>query len=293
MKDDIEDLDFSFGKYSSTSMHEEYENFVTFNAYIESLPVEVKRAKGIIGRKKNFNNISDLFSSFCQKTEKSHALFRRGSSSDDVLVNTWLSFVYEKEKIVSAIANVPTYSPISREFLVDFVKNSVDEAFPLLAPKALMALGIILIYEEAIPSAKVDGVVYINDNGNPVIAMSLRYSRIDNYWFTLMHELSHVLLHYENLGSPIIDNMDVIAEPENLIESQADRMALDTLIPRGLWRGCSAKQTLREDDLFAFSKEIGIHPAIVAGRIRNEKRSYKFFSRIVNAVNLREVIFNV
>ncbi|MGP3141739.1 ImmA/IrrE family metallo-endopeptidase [Serratia nevei] len=293
MKDDIDDLDFSFGKYSSTSMHEEYVNFLTFSEYIDSLPLEAKRAKGIIGRKKDFKNISDLFSSFCQKTAKSNALFRKGASSDDLLVSTWLSFVYEKEKVISAVANVPEYTPIEKEFLLEFVKNSVEEEFPLQAPKVLMALGIILIYEEAIPSAKVDGAVYINDNGNPVIAMSLRYSRIDNYWFTLMHELSHVILHYEKLDSPIIDNIDIVTDPEDLIESQADRMALDALIPRGSWRGCQAKQSLKEEDLFAFSKEIGIHPAIVAGRIRKERQSYKFFSKIVSAVNLREIVFNV
>ena len=291
MKDYIDDIDFSFGKYSSTSLHQEYDDFLRFSEYVELLPDEVKRSKNITGRRKNYKNISTLFSSFCNADAKNATLFRKGTSCDDRLINAWLSFVYEKEEVMCSILNVPQYIPLTSDILSAFAKNSIDENFPLVAPKALLKLGIILIYEESIPSAKVDGVVYVNDHGNPVIGMSLRFSRIDNYWFTLMHELSHVLLHYNQLGSPIIDDTEREIESEDLVEAQADRKALDLLIPRSLWRGCAAKRSLREDDLFSFSNEIGIHPAIVAGRIRKETRSYKIFSKIVNQINVREMIF--
>jgi len=291
VKDYIDDIDFSFGKYSSTSLHQEYDDFLRFSEYVELLPDEVKRSKNITGRRKNYKNISTLFSSFCNADAKNATLFRKGTSCDDRLINAWLSFVYEKEEVMCSILNVPQYIPLTSDILSAFAKNSIDENFPLVAPKALLKLGIILIYEESIPSAKVDGVVYVNDHGNPVIGMSLRFSRIDNYWFTLMHELSHVLLHYNQLGSPIIDDTEREIESEDLVEAQADRKALDLLIPRSLWRGCAAKRSLREDDLFSFSNEIGIHPAIVAGRIRKETRSYKIFSKIVNQINVREMIF--
>ncbi|QIF95927.1 ImmA/IrrE family metallo-endopeptidase [Proteus vulgaris] len=293
MRNNIDDIDFSFGKYSSTSLHEEYDNYLRFSDYVDALPAEVKRAKNISGRNKNYNNISSLFSSFCKSNKKNSTLFRKGISSNDSLINTWLSFVYEKENFICSMANIPPYSPITVEKLNDFTKNSINEDFPLNAPKALLELGIVLVYEQFIPSAKVDGVVYVNDNGNPVIGMSLRFGRIDNFWFTLMHELSHVLLHYNKLDSPIVDDTERTIDPEDLIEAQADRMALDLLIPRNMWRGCAAKRSLKEDELFSFAKEVGIHPAIVAGRIRSETKSYKYFSKIVNKVNVREIIFNV
>ncbi|KEA51774.1 hypothetical protein DT73_16125 [Mangrovibacter sp. MFB070] len=292
MKGDIEDIDFSFGKYSSVSLHDEYKEFLHFREYLESLPPDFKRSKGIVGKNRNYENISELFTSFCNNHSKRSALFRKGKSADDVLVSTWLSFVYDKERIISSIADVPRYQKILKEDLVELAKNSVNEKFPLMAPKSLLSLGIILIYQEAIPSAKTDGVVYVNEHGNPVIAMSLRYSRLDNYWFTLLHELSHVVLHYEQLGSPIIEDFDENS-PDDLIESQADRLALDSLIPRNLWRGCIAKESLKEKDLLMFAKEIGIHPAIIAGRIRNERKTYSHFSKIVNSINFRELVFNV
>ncbi|HEM8820268.1 TPA: ImmA/IrrE family metallo-endopeptidase [Raoultella planticola] len=293
MKEKIEDIDFSFGKHSSTSLHKEYEDFLHFHEYIDSLPADLKRNKGITGRNRNYENISELFTSFCSnRGDKGGALFRKGTSADDLLISTWLSFVYEKERIISSVSEIPAYNKLEKESLSKLSKYSVDENFPLAAPKLLLSLGIILIYQEAIPSAKVDGVVYVNEYGNPVIAMSLRYSRLDNYWFTLLHELSHVVLHYERLEAPIIEDLDV-NDPDNLVESQADRLALDSFIPRNLWRGCAVKESLKEDDLFAFAKEIGIHPAIIAGRVRNERKSYKYFSKIINAVNFRELVFNV
>lgn len=292
MKENFEDIDFSFGKYSSLSLHEEYEDFLQFQKYIELLPSDFKRSKGITGKNRNYKNISELFNSFCINQGKGSALFRKGASADDSLVSTWLSFVYEKERIISSIADIPSYRKISKEYLSQLVKNSLDEEFPLIAPQLLLRLGIILIYQEAIPSAKVDGVVYVNKSGNPVIAMSFRYSRLDNYWFTLLHELSHIALHYEHLEAPIIEDLDV-NDPDNLIESQADRLALDSFIPRNLWRGCVVKESLREDDLFIFAKELGIHPAIIAGRVRKERKAHQYFSKIVNAVNFRELVFNV
>ncbi|EKN6274145.1 TPA: ImmA/IrrE family metallo-endopeptidase [Yersinia enterocolitica] len=289
MKNNIEDIDFSFGKYSSESFHEEYNRFIEFSDYINSLSPEVRKAKGISGRNKNYGSISSLFSSFCERSEKNTALFRKSSSSNTSLINSWLSFVYEKEQFISSVANVPVYSPLTIDFLKEFTKNSINEKFPIYAPKVLLDMGVILIYEEAIPTAKVDGVVYVNSYGNPVIALSLRFNRIDNYWFTLMHELSHVLLHYDLLGSPIIDDLE--NESEDLVEAQADRMALDSLIPRSMWRGCEVKNSLQEKDLFSFSKEIGIHPAIVAGRVRNERKCYNIFSKVVNNIDIRELVF--
>ena len=34
-------------------------------------------------------------------------------------------------------------------------------------------------------------------NGAPVAALTLRYDRLDNFWFTLLHELAHIALHMD------------------------------------------------------------------------------------------------
>ena len=62
--------------------------------------------------------------------------------------------------------------------------------------------------------------------------MTLRYSRLDNYWFVLFHELSHIILHYDKLQSPIFDDLD--KESGDDIELDANYYAMEHLVPRYL-----------------------------------------------------------
>jgi HTH-type transcriptional regulator/antitoxin HigA len=135
---------------------------------------------------------------------------------------------------------------------------------------------------------KIDGCVFKVASGNPVIGISFRYTRLDHFWFTLMHELAHVALHQEQLSSPILDDLE--SERPDLIEREADRLASDSLIPRNEWRNCPAKYSLAEADVRSFAQKMGIAPQIVAGRLRREFRRHELFSGLVNEVNVREIL---
>ena len=152
----------------------------------------------------------------------------------------------------------------------------------------LLDRGIILVYERAIPAAKVDGVVFKLKNGNPVIGLSLRYARLDHYWFTLMHELAHVVLHDEQLSTPIVDDLDV--DSSDLIERQANRLAANSMIPSNLWRTCPAKASLKVADVISFAIELRIAPHIVAGRLRRELGRHEVFTDLAHSVNVREML---
>lgn len=100
--------------------------------------------------------------------------------------------------------------------------------------------------------------------GHPVIQLSLLRKTDDQFWFTLFHELGHVLLHGEkelylngNGGSA---------------EDEADRWASDTLIPPDI-----AERLPRDRNLSAvgaIAAELGIAPSIVLGRIQRETKDY-------------------
>lgn len=75
----------------------------------------------------------------------------------------------------------------------------------------------------------VDGVVIKTDNG-PVIGMSLRYDRVDNFWFTLIHELSHIAKHYKEQNSIIVDDLDSnIHQNCEKIENEANELTKKNL----------------------------------------------------------------
>ena len=72
----------------------------------------------------------------------------------------------------------------------------------------------------ALPQSFLDGAVFYLDD-NPVVVVTLRYDRIDNFWFTLLHEIAHVVL--KDKGTHIDDR---IMDPSKLdIEKRADKMA--------------------------------------------------------------------
>src|SRR5580658_874138 len=59
-------------------------------------------------------------------------------------------------------------------------------------PKLFAEYGIRFVVVEPLPGARIDGAAFWLNELSPVIAMSVRYDRIDNFWFTVMHECSHV-----------------------------------------------------------------------------------------------------
>lgn len=159
-------------------------------------------------------------------------------------------------------------------------------------PDLLAELGIILIYEESIPSLKLDGSAFLLPNGTPVIALSFRHARVDNFWFTLMHELAHVVLHYDLLTTPIIDDLENPDHSATDIEIQANRLAKESFITRAQWRNCPAKSSTNKDVLIKFASKLNIHPAILAGLLRKDRNKYDIDSDIISSTNTRRLIFN-
>lgn len=223
-----------------------------------------------------------------QNRSNSDTLFRSSKTIAQAQATVWLSKVRSIAEWFTAATSLPEFSGLEAGILGELAKLSVRRNFSEELQKVLLSHGVILIHERALPSMKVDGASFKLVSGNPVIGISLRYSRLDYYWFTLMHELAHVVMHNEILDSPIMDDLD--EAPTTLIERQADRLASDSLIPKNEWRNCPARYTLKEVDLLRFARKIGIAPQIVAGRIRRDLRRHEIFSDLIHEVNMREIL---
>ncbi|MDN4734704.1 ImmA/IrrE family metallo-endopeptidase [Vibrio parahaemolyticus] len=132
-----------------------------------------------------------------------------------------------------------------------------------------------------------DGALYKNSSGTPVIGVSFRYKRVDSFWFTLVHELSHVLLHYDLIDSLIIDDFD--SKEETDIEAEANRLTRDLLIPKRAWRSSDARINKSEQSVLYLAEKLNIHPAIIAGRIRFENNNYALLNQIKNKITLEDL----
>lgn len=122
-------------------------------------------------------------------------------------------------------------------------------------------------------------------DGTPLIALTLRYDRLDNFWFSLAHELSHIALHLiDNAHDSFFDNLDIDTSCDEL-ESDADAYARNMLIPPGKWKRRLHLRSYK--DIISFASKLKVHPAIIAGRIRWEQRNYKLFSRLIGNKEVR------
>lgn len=216
-------------------------------------------------------------------------LFRSTDIEANVLGNIWLAEVRSTAEWISASTDLKEFKGLNEKTIHEIVQQSRNIDIYKMLPKIMAELGIVLIYKKAMPGSKVDGAVFLIDKKIPVIGLSLRYTRVDHFWFTLAHELAHIHKHINILEVPILDDFDQTELAE--IEMVANKVAADFLIPRSEWRSCIARRTKNEADIKEFAKRLNIAPEIVAGRLRKEFNQYHLFGNIINSVNVREVIF--
>lgn len=171
---------------------------------------------------------------------------------------------------------------VNKDFMREVAKLSLLEDGPLEARNVLAEYGIALVVEKHLQRTYLDGAALRLGDGPPVIGLTLRYDRIDNFWFTLLHELAHVCLHLKtNEDNAFIDDLNL--EPNELekLEKQADEAARDALIPSDLWEDSSASGNPSPMAVYNLSREAEVHMAIAAGRVRYENNNYRLLSQFV------------
>jgi HTH-type transcriptional regulator/antitoxin HigA len=169
---------------------------------------------------------------------------------------------------------------IDADFMRGLVRLSVFDNGPLLACQYLDEQGVAVVVERHLPNTYLDGSAILMNFETPIIALTLRYDRIDNFWFTLMHELAHVCLHMDKGVGQFYDDLD-IENQGDLREDEADALASNTLIPEVEWRNSPASKLKSPDAVHHLANKLGIHPAIVAGRIRHKFKEYRLLNNLV------------
>ena len=132
-------------------------------------------------------------------------------------------------------------------------------------------MGIRFVVVEPLPHTKIDGVAFWLDPSSPVIALSIRFDRIDSFWHTLGHELSHI----RHRDDPTVDT-DIVGESrpfpaeQTAIERRADAEAC------AMWIDAEELQSfiLRVGPLYSrarinqFANRLVVHPGIIVGHLQ-------------------------
>jgi HTH-type transcriptional regulator / antitoxin HigA len=207
------------------------------------------------------------------------------------------------EVLARANANRPSdeYKPgtVDLKFLQRVAKLSWSTDGPKLAIEFLVKHGICVICLEHLPRTHLDGAALRLADGTPIIGLTLRYDRIDSFWFCLLHELAHIGRHLDSAKCKtecevFIDDLslrDVEGVQRDPKEDEADKWAENGLIPDAIWQISGVKDNPSPLAVTELAHRLQIHPAVVAGRVRHESRNFRLLSHFVGTGEVRRHLF--
>lgn len=115
--------------------------------------------------------------------------------------------------------------------------------------------------------------------GHPVIQLSLRQKDDGNFWFTLFHEIGHILLHRD-------ERTVIINEARNparsATEIEADEFACNVLIPKEYEHRLIKGMSLAA--ISALARDLKVSPGVVVGRLQHDG---KVDYRVGNGLKMR------
>ena len=214
--------------------------------------------------------------------------YRSSPRTDKHALAAWSGYVLKKAKKIKTPVKYKD-GVVNLDFMREMAKLSVNEKGPILAQEHLRKHGIILVIEKHFSKTYLDGAAILINKNNPVIGMTLRHDRLDNFWFTLMHELAHIALHYNQDISLFYDEIEGVKGIDlSDKEQEADKLAEEALLPEGKWEVSPARLIPSSMAANSLANELGVHIAIIAGQIRHKGNKYVYLNKIVNEAKVRK-----
>jgi HTH-type transcriptional regulator / antitoxin HigA len=146
-----------------------------------------------------------------------------------------------------------------------FTKKDPDDFFPQMV-KVLAEVGVALVVVPELKGCRISGATRWLTPTRAMIALSLRYKTNDQFWFTFYHEAAHLVLHAKKIF------IDQHGGDDRKEEKEADEYAVNMLIPQAEYTKFIAGGLFSENTIRRFAENIGIHPALVVGRLQHDGR---------------------
>ena len=251
--------------------------------------VSLKRT-GKVTLLKNFFSLTGTPVQMAGMLRKSN--YRSSPLTDKHALSAWANRIIKKAKKIK-VTKKYSHGIINSNFLQELVKLSVKENSPILAQKYLKKYGIVLVIEPHFSKTYLDGATILVNKDNPIIGLTLRYDRLDNFWFTLLHELAHIAKHYDSGISLFYDEIEGIKAIDlDEKEKEADALAEDVILPKAKWEISPARLIPSSMAANSLANELGVHVALIAGQIRHKGNKYVYLNKIVNEAKVRNYFPN-
>lgn len=185
-------------------------------------------------------------------------------------------------------SGIAAFRGVEPALLKTLVHFSARDDGPKLAIDALKDVGVCVVIVPHLQGSLLDGAAMLQDNGSPLIGLTLRDDRLDNFWFVLFHELGHIAKHrYSGLAEGFLDQE--LDKVEDKREIEANEFARNALISEETWARSFVRFSNDPKDVIEFANGLGISPAIVAGRIRFERKDYKILNSLLERGKLTQL----
>jgi HTH-type transcriptional regulator/antitoxin HigA len=217
------------------------------------------------GELKSFFNVASL-----DENPATEAMARQSFAPDDLTAaqRSWIGQATRLAAILNA-----------RKFNAETFKTTGLKQIRALAEspektsqvsKVLAELGIRFLVVEPLPKSRIDGAAFWLDENSPVIVLSLRYDRIDWFWFTLAHELQHIRFgDKRSIDTNLVGETRIASVGD--MEERANREGAAFLLPPTLLESfvIRSKPFYHKQMIIQFAKRMGVHPGIVNGQLQH------------------------
>lgn len=242
----------------------------------EKFPVREMMRRGWVRATENIDVLEQRFCEFfeisniSQDPDHCHAAKKSEiTQSPSMLQLAWMFRV----KLLARQQQIAAYSP-------EKLNAAVGRLSSLLAapeevrhvPRILAEAGVRIVFVEAFSGSKIDGVCLWLDDQKPVIGMSLRFDRIDNFWFVLRHEIEHVLRGDGKTEAVIDSDVGDAREGMPQIEIRANDAGANFCVPKSQLDDFVARVApyFSEQKVLLFAQRLGIHPGLVVGQLQRK-----------------------
>lgn len=193
--------------------------------------------------------------------------FRVGNhESVETSLKAWHTRVYQKA-VDEADADFPAYEPEKADQLLAELKECMENESDVVKVKDILRrYGVRFVIIPHLKKAPVDGVASYN-GGRPYIGLSLRNGQLDRFWFTLMHEIGHIIYKHSERAAIHMDNIDD-RSPKDQFELQADEFARQETLSEERFSQFALRGDHSLVGIQKFARNEGVHPSIVIGRLK-------------------------
>lgn len=221
---------------------------------------------------------------------------RKGTSYESVTLSQW-SWLFRARQMAEAVKPVAAFTPTRFEAMLTKLRTFLESPEEVRhIPRTLSEAGVRLVLIEPLPQTRIDGASFWLTPKDPVVALSLRYDRIDALWFTLGHELGHLRDDGKAGAGPSID-IDLVGEkatrttdkpPE---ERRADEFAMNFLIAKEVLINFikHVRPLYSKQKIAGLAGRLRVHPGIVVGQLQHRREITYAHSR-ETLVKIRHLI---